>query len=770
MKTTKDLIKYLKVYNIIPVIICFLLGRIRIFGFFSPLAFSASACFGTGLSAILGAVSFLGILSKGINIYIWKYLFIYAAFLLINPIVSKKLPEKDYSVGVAPALSVFIGGSSYAVFYGFSPYYFAVNIIEAFFSFFAAYIFDRGFGIISPYRKVKAVDSEEIISIILISGGVICGLMDTKLLGIDLSAYAISVFLLMASYKFGSAAGASLGVMIAFIYSLQTQSGAELFAVLSLAGIFSGFVRGRSRGLCGGIFISTVFLAALYFDKELIKPDIAIGAVLGATTFLFMPDRLYYRLTSLAMGIREPEEYIAQAYAKIENTLKSYSFSFRSLSTAFTSLKEDNIKEDDVCNRLTDEIGELMCSDCSLKSYCWDKNFCVTTQAIYTMIMCLDCEGYIDISKISNEFKYSCMAFSTFVQNMEKIWERERIIGMWQNKYNKTGSVMKCYLEIVSELLFGLSQSFKTDLSYDDELSLKLSERLREESLPIKNLSAGKTTGGRPEILVTLKSSDCTKHNTDKIIETLNSVMTKKIMKESGIVVMNKNKKDLVTLRLIGENNFHVGVKILREPKKGESVSGDSHTLSRLKDGTYLLALSDGMGSGSAASEESAASLDLFRDFISSGFSKQASVKLINTCLEWGRESDFFATLDVCIIDLYSGEASFIKTGACPSYILRNDRVEIIEADALPVGIVDEIEPQIIDYQFKKNDTLIMVTDGVTDSFGKLKDPSGAFIKLIEDNSELSYPKLCEAIFERVKKNYRGRNSDDITVMVARIY
>ncbi len=770
MKKIQELIKYLKAYNIIPVIICFLLGRIRIFGFFSPLAFSAAACFGTGMSAILGAVSFIGMLTKGINMYIWKYLFIYIAFLAINPAVEKKFPEKDYSVGIAPAASTFIGGSIYAVFYGFSPYYFIVNTIETLFSFFAAYILDRGFGLISPYRTKKAVTSEEIISIILISGGVICGLMDTEFLGVDISAFAITIFLLTASYKFGSAAGACLGVMTAFVYSLQLQNGTGLFAVLALAGVFAGFSRGRSRGVCGGIFISALFLSALYFDRELISPNTALGAILGATVFLFMPDRLYYRLTSIGMGIREPEEYLEQAYAKIENTLKSYSFSFRNLGSAFTALKDGDETTESLCDRLTDEIGGLMCSDCSLKSYCWDKNFYVTCQAVYTMIMCLENEGYVELSQISNEFKHSCMAFSTFVQNMEKIWERERISRMWQNKYNKTGAVMKCYIESISELLFQLSQSFRTDLSYDNELSLKLSDRLREYNLPIKNLSAGKTSCGRPEILVTLKSSDCTKRCTDKIIEVVNSVVPQKIMKDSGIVVFNKNKKDLVTLRLIGENTLHVGIKIMREPKKGEKVSGDSHTFSRMKDGTYLLALSDGMGSGYAASEESAASLDLFRDFISSGFSKPAAVKLINTCLEWGSEADSFATLDVCIIDLYSGDASFVKTGACPSYVLRKEKVEVIEADALPVGIVEDIEPQIIEYKFKKNDTLIMVTDGVTDSFGHLRDSSDTFIRLIESNSDLSYPRLCEVIFDKVKQNYRGNNSDDITIMVARIY
>lgn len=763
-------LKYIKIYNVLPVVICFLFGRMRLFGFFSPLAFPACACFGTGLGSVCALFSLLGILSKGAALYIWKYLFIFVFFLVLNPILTKKFPDKEYSVGLAPCLSCLMGGGLFGVFYGFSYYYIFINTVEAAFSFFIAYILDRGFGLIDPNRVRKLITTEEIISLIVIMGGIICGTEGLRLFGAEASVMTAVLFMLIVCFKFGQASAACCGCVVAGLFYMQGVFEVEIFPIMTLGGFLGGFMRGKNRGLTAALFVVGLFLLSLRFAPQLLKIEYALGVILSSTVFLFMPDRLYYRLnTVFNTGLREPEEYIEQVCTMVENTLKSYSFSFKSLGSAFSDFKEKE-DEENICNIMTDEIADRMCRRCSLKTFCWDKNYYVTCEAVYNMLASLENEGRVELSKIPRDFKRSCMAFSAFVQTAEKVWETEHLNLMWKNRFAKTKAVMRCYLESVSELLFSLSSGFRTDMSFDKDLSMRLLEVLKRERIGVKSLSAGRAAGGRLEIIATLRNCDCTKQNTDRIIEAINNEGSERIMKEGGIAVYNKYNKDLCTIRFIGENRLHVGVKILKEPKYGRSVSGDNHTFTRLKDGAYLLALSDGMGSGAAASEESAASLDLFTEFISSGFSKEASIRLINTCLEMNTREDSFATLDACIINLYSGDASIIKTGACPTYILRGRRVDEIRASALPVGILSDITPEIFDYKLKKNDTVIMLTDGAADSFRSEGRKIGSLINTIEENSDLSYPKLCETLFEAVKANYRGHIPDDITIMVARIY
>lgn len=49
-----------------------------------------------------------------------------------------------------------------------------------------------------------------------------------------------------------------------------------------------------------------------------------------------------------------------------------------------------------------------------------------------------------------------------------------------------------------------------------------------------------------------------------------------------------------------------------------------------------------------------------------------------------GRE--MYATMDLCVCDLHSGETAFEKLGACASYIVRSGEVRAIGADTLPWG------------------------------------------------------------------------------------
>ena len=67
--------------------------------------------------------------------------------------------------------------------------------------------------------------------------------------------------------------------------------------------------------------------------------------------------------------------------------------------------------------------------------------------------------------------------------------------------------------------------------------------------------------------------------------------------------------------------------------KAGNEVSGDSIINTRLKDGKYLVAISDGMGAGEKAKESSKQALKMLENLLMSGFDKETSLELINTSL-----------------------------------------------------------------------------------------------------------------------------------------
>ena len=126
-----------------------------------------------------------------------------------------------------------------------------------------------------------------------------------------------------------------------------------------------------------------------------------------------------------------------------------------------------------------------------------------------------------------------------------------------------------------------------------------------------------------------------------------------------------------------------------------------------------MLALSDGMGFGARAAEESSAVISLMENFMEAGFDQNITIKTINSILMLRSRDEMFATADLCVIDLVGGQAEFIKIGGVPSFIRRDRQVDIIRQPAQPKGILEEVQMENITVPVQDEDMIVMVTDGI---------------------------------------------------------
>ena len=151
-------------------------------------------------------------------------------------------------------------------------------------------------------------------------------------------------------------------------------------------------------------------------------------------------------------------------------------------------------------------------------------------------------------------------------------------------------------------------------------------------------------------------------------------------------------------------------------PAPRQTVCGDNYAMFYAGE-KRILCISDGMGNGLKAFQESDAVISLIRAFLEAGYDKEAMIRAINTLLMM-REEETFATLDLCLMDMVTGKAEFIKAGAASSYILRKGAVREINGPSLPVGILREMRPAIESCILEPGDVIVMVSDGVADVMG----------------------------------------------------
>ncbi|MCL1963580.1 MAG: SpoIIE family protein phosphatase [Firmicutes bacterium] len=205
-------------------------------------------------------------------------------------------------------------------------------------------------------------------------------------------------------------------------------------------------------------------------------------------------------------------------------------------------------------------------------------------------------------------------------------------------------------------------------------------------------------------------------------------------------------------------------------PIAGEDISGDSVLSERLGAGRHVLAISDGMGSGRAARAESRAALKLLHQALRAGYGRGDALRTVNGLLVACRGDEMFATMDLCVVDLDSGEAALEKLGACPSFLLRAGKCKRIGGDALPLGILDAVRPRTLTTRMQVGDLLLMVSDGVFDAFGSEEASLLRALGGLASGDHMPTPqRFADTLLRRAYERGGGKALDDMTVLAVKL-
>lgn len=226
--------------------------------------------------------------------------------------------------------------------------------------------------------------------------------------------------------------------------------------------------------------------------------------------------------------------------------------------------------------------------------------------------------------------------------------------------------------------------------------------------------------------------------------------------------------EELSHFTFVSKPLFLVETGVARAVKETEKLSGDSYSFSEDEKGRFSLILSDGMGSGDKAMADSELVIELTERFLEAGYPLKKTMRLINGALVSGVENKNMSTLDICDINLHTGNCAFAKVGAAVSFIKRDNMVDKIEAGNLPLGIFFETEPEIISRKLQEDDYIIMISDGVLDGLGLAIGEEGIYDFLCAMDS-LSAKEMANHLLNYVIRICNGKIRDDMTILVAKL-
>jgi stage II sporulation protein E len=148
---------------------------------------------------------------------------------------------------------------------------------------------------------------------------------------------------------------------------------------------------------------------------------------------------------------------------------------------------------------------------------------------------------------------------------------------------------------------------------------------------------------------------------------------------------------------------------------------------------------------------------------------ERLAIKSVNSVLMLRSADEIFATVDVALIDLYNASTTFMKIGSTPSFIKRGAEVIQVTANNLPVGIIDEMDVDLLRVQLQSGDILIMMTDGIYDAPGYAMNKELWMKRMIQEIHVDNPQEMADCLLERIVRHLKGEILDDMTVIVALI-
>ncbi len=476
----------------------------------------------------------------------------------------------------------------------------------------------------------------------------------------------------------------------------------------------------------------------------------------GIICFLITPKKFKETAVEIASDYgarRATRTIINRDRAKIAHKLTH-------LSRLFIEMKEllaKDLASSSITNgseAVTRDVMESCCATCSLLPTC--KSALNLTEAVSGVVArSLETEG----ATLLDAPPY----LAAKCKNINKMIKTANVLAI---KYNlameKLRNVDKGKL-LVSEQLGGVGiilENLKKDIARQVRYDTKKEKQLIE-ALSYHNIIASEVIiyGEQKINNVTIIVRERDQDNTI-IIDIVNTIMGQSLEEYYRENTLNNQ----VTIHYGQAAKYDIIYGERSVPKTGEHLSGDCKRVVRLTQSIVMVILSDGMGHGADAYELSSGAVDMLEHLYRAGFDHSTIVTTANALLSVRKREDFNA-IDILVVDTITGIADFIKLGGRESFILRDDGVEIIEAGALPMGILEDITPTIEQTTLKGGDFVIMASDGVIDTLA-----SDMLIEIAETSGAHNPQGLADSIADNTMRIAQGRLRDDTTCIVLKIF
>ena len=343
--------------------------------------------------------------------------------------------------------------------------------------------------------------------------------------------------------------------------------------------------------------------------------------------------------------------------------------------------------------------------------------------------------------------------------------ERQIVLSerrLWENR-----QILKSHLREMAKIMTEVACEVLCYKPMEERKKRLLIHAMREEGIRVENPCYMDRDDGRESIVLTMSTDRKAGISAEEVADMISVLLNRRLqLAVTSPFVVDQTPHSFM---LEQEARFLALTGFSRATEEGETASGDNYAVLEAERGRLTVMLSDGTGSGEQAGKDSEQVLDLMEKLLEAGYSTDAAIGMVNTALFAAGGDRNHPTLDICEIDLYSGECKLRKIGGAATFLKREQEVEQLAEGSLPLGIFQQIESQPLSRTLEDGNYLFMVSDGVIDAFGE-QEYENTVSRLILEMKEQNPGELADKLLRLALIAAKGHIRDDMTVGVIGIW
>jgi sigma-B regulation protein RsbU (phosphoserine phosphatase) len=214
------------------------------------------------------------------------------------------------------------------------------------------------------------------------------------------------------------------------------------------------------------------------------------------------------------------------------------------------------------------------------------------------------------------------------------------------------------------------------------------------------------------------------------------------------------------------------GVDVAGFSRPANTVGGDFYEILPLGDGQLVTAVGDVAGKGSPASLLMALLLAMMRTLTDERLEAAELISRLNVQVCRQSPSNRFITLFYSVLDLATGELTYVNAGHTPPLLLRaNGTIERLQDGGVALGMFDRSRFQTGRVLLQPDDLLAIYSDGITEAEnpkGVPFDEQGLETVLTAERRN-NVAATCAAVVRAVERHTADtRLADDLTLLLLR--